>query len=1678
MILTTVGLYALLLQLAEGGVFRGSASNNSSNNREVVATSSDGLDEAERRLRLFDAANEDTVIADVVAVVSDGPAGYCNWGESGTAESSKCTTFPDAFHIQGGPYCSATQTQCEVGCSGNWCTNDSTRMLYCGIPNKCSSLGGNEVVASRSVSVADVRCCSTNASLGWPRKCNSIQGVYGESNVPKCFREKTFDEAVAICGAYEGGRLCSGVELMDKCTRGTGCGSNRKLVWGCASLGVACGANAECCGGFCSDGGVCEVYTSGTPGPTNAPTSKPTSVPTNEPSKNPTSPPTTSNPTDAPTNQPTDGPSNQPSRSPTLRPNTHMPTDAPTQQPTNAPSKQPSKFPTAQPISPEPTDSPTRQPTNAPSDQPSKKPTKTPTYQPTDGPTTKPSPIPTKLPTDQPTSPPSNSPTSKPSNSPSLKPTKTPTDAPTSEPTASPTSSPVPGPTPSFPYGNGPFVTLATSSDLVTIPRPPVPSSSGEPRSNCPHTKAGLLSWHDDATWLSGNVPLTGDDVTLPSNSKVIITQSVTQKLGLVTVPSTSELIFDENDDTPITLDIAGMDVRGALRAGSQTCRYLTELTITLHGSRPTDLNKYGTSSTAVPTYKGISVNGGIISMHGKQEYPTWSRLSESVPAGQSYLLVQEQVNWKAGQEIVLVTTAIHDSRAIHENEVLTISSIEHTPVPGVGSAIHFTAPAAHAHIANNGYQAEVGLLTRNIKVQGSASDSEPTDPDMGSCTGQWHFGTNFAPCPWKYKTGFGGHIMVHSGGRGYVEGVELYRMGQTNVLGRYPFHFHVLGNDCADCYFKGNSIHESYYRCISIHGTHGTKVTENVAYDVSGFCYYLEDGVEEDNEISFNLAAHIHPVSNVIANGDGGQTINPFSQSKDLILPADVTASGFYLTNLHNDIFGNAASGGWSGFAMPNLQSPIGAHRNVNMRPGNRLTKILDGNTAHSTGWWWSHAGAFYNGGTLYYSNADATLLEYNAGRDDNRRRSPCLVDKCVTTNNCNDWCSSGEQAWFQLTNSKVFLTASPGLTSWTGRAEVSYFEAHDVALGLEALESGFGIDNFLVECRSGEEWVMPGNMHDVTANGFFWYDTGQEHIITNAKFKNCGARNNDNVYDSSPTRGCDTNSGNGCNSGSSVWSFLTHSDQFTPEIMQATASITYENCGRRFRLYDYVNDPISTVSGRNQNWLDTDGSATGLNEPTIIGSGLADAGRWWHVDDDVVEDPEGPLKFIKVNDGPSRGLGHIRLFFKEELHNTVGGSSCKNGPKEDGAGGLYCPAVGKIRHIGSLFDSSNDPTGGLPITANSEVAGLVGGFGWVLQLDDGPPKDLKIDQVEVDSTTPLMLVIPYPQETAFTITAHGVYCTPSSTHSCTEQFALVDSVAHVRHSQGNTYYFDTTTNLLYVRIIQFPETFTGDDVYSSTAMWHLWDLDTPNTKSWDPNPYALDRYSFNGITLPKFAYGNYLQITADCVESSVSGHCAVTPTYVEPEVCPTGYIQVSYDKCCTSAASTDCYDMTAPPTKSPTASPTFGSNSNLVLNPGFENDSNGLANWYANSGTAEINTAEKHSGDRSVLCKDRTATWMGVQQSMIGRLQADTRYHVSCWAKLRNAGSATLMLSLRIDDDNGPHWRSVSGNINNISWTKVEGEIFVGVTGTLTNIYMYAEGPATGVEYWVDDFSAVSVP
>jgi hypothetical protein len=66
----------------------------------------------------------------------------------------------------------------------------------------------------------------------------------------------------------------------------------------------------------------------------------------------------------------------------------------------------------------------------------------------------------------------------------------------------------------------------------------------------------------------------------------------------------------------------------------------------------------------------------------------------------------------------------------------------------------------------------------------------------------------------------------------------------------------------------------------------------------------------------------------------------------------------------------------------------------------------------------------------------------------------------------------------------------------------------------------------------------------------------------------------------------------------------------------MQGTRAITFEKCGRRFSLDNWLHDADS-VSGRGQNWLDTDGTASGRGVPTFMVSGLTSALKWWAIDD-----------------------------------------------------------------------------------------------------------------------------------------------------------------------------------------------------------------------------------------------------------------------------------------------------------------------------------------------------------------------------------------------------------------------------------------------------------------------------
>jgi hypothetical protein len=155
----------------------------------------------------------------------------------------------------------------------------------------------------------------------------------------------------------------------------------------------------------------------------------------------------------------------------------------------------------------------------------------------------------------------------------------------------------------------------------------------------------------------------------------------------------------------------------------------------------------------------------------------------------------------------------------------------------------------------------------------------------------------------------------------------------------------------------------------------------------------------------------------------------------------------------------------GWAGFAFPLLPTALQTFRTRSQQPSAVTGLTIDGNSAHSSGWWWVHSGAYYFGGKLFYDSAG--VLTYNPGRDGNR--DPCKVNACdLEYWNCVDWgCPLEHQAYIRITNTKAFLTAGVGLNSWTGTMEVVGWESHDTGLAMESLASSFWIDKMLAVCR-----------------------------------------------------------------------------------------------------------------------------------------------------------------------------------------------------------------------------------------------------------------------------------------------------------------------------------------------------------------------------------------------------------------------------------------------------------------------------------------------------------------------------------------------------------------------------------------------------------------------------------
>jgi cell migration-inducing and hyaluronan-binding protein len=375
----------------------------------------------------------------------------------------------------------------------------------------------------------------------------------------------------------------------------------------------------------------------------------------------------------------------------------------------------------------------------------------------------------------------------------------------------------------------------------------------------------------------------------------------------------------------------------------------------------------------------------------------------------------------------------------------------------------------------------EVGMLTRNIRIQASA-DAE--------------------------QSYFGGHVMAMPGSKMYVSGVEFFRMGQHLTLARYPIHWHLVG-DAQGQFIRNSAIHDTYSRCVTVHGTDNVRVENNVTFNNVGHCFFLEDGVETGNWFVRNLGimTKCHPTLPCVptvhhAAGSAPGQAAAGQTSEHVLLPSDNTVSTFWITNPSNHFVDNVAAGsGAIGFWIALPVNGIGQFENTeigrNTWPRRMPLGEFRGNVAHS-----NFDGLMFDRGPAANNRFSVAGSNYHTARvdpaDPNSERLETVIEDFTGYKNRHGaiW-GRGELHVFRnlkLADNAIGFTHAAGeigRTPFTSRVVDSLFVGESDNIGNPRTEA---------EIAYGRS--LPKEQADYPIRGYEFYDF--RHDVVNVHFVN----------------------------------------------------------------------------------------------------------------------------------------------------------------------------------------------------------------------------------------------------------------------------------------------------------------------------------------------------------------------------------------------------------------------------------------------------------------------------------------------------------------------------------------------------------------------------------------------
>jgi hypothetical protein len=465
------------------------------------------------------------------------------------------------------------------------------------------------------------------------------------------------------------------------------------------------------------------------------------------------------------------------------------------------------------------------------------------------------------------------------------------------------------------------FLSFVACTQSPAQPPTPITAQPPAPAPGQPPTPVtgGVGSWSNPATW-GGRVPDANSAVTIPTGTVVTLDSKV--NIRNLTIMGT---LVCADRDLELTANWVMVHAPGKLECGTPAKPFTKQLLVTLNSSDQTeDVMGMGT--------KFFGAMGGTVDLHGEAR-TSWTKLEGTVQAGATQIKVLEASQWRVGDRIVVAPTDF-DPLEAEERAITAIN----------GTTLTLDAPLKYRHwgkvqtLGSTGatmdQRAEVALLSRNITLRGQ------------NAKGSY----------------FGGHLMFMSGATARLSNIEVSGMGQLTRLGRYPIHFHKLGDGGSASYLKNSSVHHNLQRAIVTHQSNNLNISNNVVFDTVGHAVFLESAVEVNNVFDRNLVMLVRMVPKAFRSDEREFELCQCFGSQLQNMHERLTPSGFWISNQHNRFTNNVVAGVQFGYGywfnegeMSTIRDVPEFYNNGNIFQGFKPEAYrkpfleFSGNTAHS---------------------------------------------------------------------------------------------------------------------------------------------------------------------------------------------------------------------------------------------------------------------------------------------------------------------------------------------------------------------------------------------------------------------------------------------------------------------------------------------------------------------------------------------------------------------------------------------------------------------------------------------------------------------------------------------------------------------------------------------------------